>query len=93
MVGPVGTPTANAMMPLLTAARMPMIGAFTGARTLRTPYQPYALNVRASYDDELASLVSYALLKGLTRFSIFYQVRERETTRHVQGAVEGPRGH
>ena len=76
MIGPVGTPTANAMLPLLRAARVPMIGAFTGARTLRAPYQPYALNVRASYDDELSALVDYALLQGLTRFSIFYQVNK-----------------
>jgi hypothetical protein len=73
MIGTVGTPTANAILPLLRAARTPLIGAFTGARALRTPFQRYALNVRASYDDELAALVQYCLARGLTLFSILWQ--------------------
>lgn len=73
LIGSVGTPTADAMLPLLTEARLPLVGAFTGARFLRTPHKPYVLNVRASYDDELASLVDWSLKQGLTRLSIFYQ--------------------
>ena len=55
-----GHTTAQVIVPVATAARIPLVGALTGARFLRTPYTPYAINVRASYDDEVADFVTYA---------------------------------
>jgi ABC-type branched-subunit amino acid transport system substrate-binding protein len=48
----VGTPTAVKYVPLAEAAKMPLVGLFTGAQTLYTPMRHWVVNVRASYYDE-----------------------------------------
>jgi ABC-type branched-subunit amino acid transport system substrate-binding protein len=48
----VGTPTAVKYIPLAEAARIPLVGLFTGAQTLYTPMRRWVINVRASYFDE-----------------------------------------
>ena len=74
LVGPVGTPTSAAAQPIATAAKVPFIGAFTGASFLRNPKLENVINVRASYDAE-----TEAWLKHLTedlniqKIAIFYQ--------------------
>jgi len=73
VVGTVGTPTASAIAPLLASAGVPLVGAFTGARFLRSPYVAGVVNLRPSYDSELHAFVAYALARGMTRFSILYQ--------------------
>src|SRR6201982_3754264 len=52
LIGPVGTPTAAAAQPIATAAKVPFIGAFTGAGFLGTPKLDNVVNIRASYDAE-----------------------------------------
>jgi ABC-type branched-subunit amino acid transport system substrate-binding protein len=52
LFGYVGTPTSQASLPIFTEARVPFIGAFTGAQLLREPFNRYIFNVRASYFDE-----------------------------------------
>lgn len=47
----VGTPTAVEYAPLAEAAKIPIIGLFTGAQFLREPFKRYIINVRASYYD------------------------------------------
>jgi ABC-type branched-subunit amino acid transport system substrate-binding protein len=37
LFGYVGTPTTNASKPIFTAARVPLVGPFTGAESLRNP--------------------------------------------------------
>ena len=49
LVSYVGTPTTGAAMPILTEAKVPLVGPFTGAEVLRTPVNRYTFNVRASY--------------------------------------------
>ena len=74
LVGPVGTPTSAAAQPIATAAKVPFIGAFTGAMFLRNPKLENVINIRASYDAE-----TEAWLKHLTedlnikKIAIFYQ--------------------
>jgi branched-chain amino acid transport system substrate-binding protein len=74
LVGPVGTPTSAAAQPIATAAKVPFIGAFTGASFLRNPKLENVINIRASYDAE-----TEAWLKHLTedlniqKIAIFYQ--------------------
>jgi ABC-type branched-subunit amino acid transport system substrate-binding protein len=74
LVGPVGTPTSAAAQPIATAAKVPFIGAFTGASFLRNPKLENVVNIRASYDAE-----TEAWLKHLTedlniqKIAIFYQ--------------------
>jgi branched-chain amino acid transport system substrate-binding protein len=48
----VGTPTAVKYVPMAEAAKIPLIGLFTGAQTLYTPLRHWVVNVRASYFDE-----------------------------------------
>ncbi len=57
LFGYVGTPTSNASKPIFTAARVPFVGPFTGAESLRNPLNRYIFNIRASYFDETDKIV------------------------------------
>jgi len=73
LIGYVGTPTSQAALPIFTAAKVPFIGAFTGAELLRKPFNRYIFNVRASYYDETDQIVQQLLTVGINRFAVFYQ--------------------
>ncbi len=73
LFGYVGTPTSNAAVPLFTAAKVPFIGAFTGAQALREPHNPMIFNVRASYFDETEAIVAHLVQLGVKRIGVFYQ--------------------
>jgi len=74
LIGSVGTPTTNAILPLIAETRIPLIGPFTGSEGLRNPFNPLVVNVRASYFQETEVMVE-RLTKdlGVTRIAIFYQ--------------------
>jgi ABC-type branched-subunit amino acid transport system substrate-binding protein len=74
LIGPVGTPTANAAQPVAQAAKVPYIGPFTGAGFLRDPARDNVINIRASYDAETEAWVKHLTedLK-ITKIAIFYQ--------------------
>lgn len=74
MIGGVGTPTAKVAIPLCTEAKVPFVGAFTGAELLRAPHNRYVVNVRASYFQETEALCKH-LVDGqqVKRFACFYQ--------------------
>jgi ABC-type branched-subunit amino acid transport system substrate-binding protein len=74
LIGPVGTPTAVATQPLAAAAKVPFIGAFTGAGFLRNPKLDNVINIRASYDAETEAWVRHLTedLK-ISKIAIFYQ--------------------
>lgn len=77
--GYVGTPTTKVAIPIVTEAKVPLIGAFTGAGLLRKddktgkPHH-YVINFRASYGNETEALVE-RLTKdlGVKRIACFYQ--------------------
>lgn len=74
LVGAVGTPTSRASQPIATAAKVPFIGPFTGAQFLRTPYNRYVVNVRASYDEETDAWIEHLTKDlGITKIAILYQ--------------------
>jgi branched-chain amino acid transport system substrate-binding protein len=73
LLGYVGTPTANASLPVFTQAKVPFIGAFTGAQSLREPFNRYIFNVRASYFDETEAIVDHLTREGINRIAVFYQ--------------------
>jgi branched-chain amino acid transport system substrate-binding protein len=74
IAGPVGTPTAMATLPIVSAAGAPFIGAFTGSEALRDPYKPLVMNVRASYFEETEAMVAHLTKDlGATRIAIMYQ--------------------
>jgi ABC-type branched-subunit amino acid transport system substrate-binding protein len=74
LIGPVGTPTSAAAQPIATAAKVPFMGAFTGAGFLRNPKLENVINVRASYDAETEAWVKHLTedLK-ISKIAIFYQ--------------------
>ena len=73
LFGYVGTPTSNASKPIFTAAKVPFVGPFTGAESLRNPLNRYIFNIRASYYDETEKLVGQLVGQTLDRIAVFYQ--------------------
>lgn len=73
LLGYVGTPTSEASKPIFTEAKVPFVGAFTGAELLRAPFNRYIFNVRASYYDETDAIVNLLAYLGFTRIAVFYQ--------------------
>lgn len=73
-IGFMGTGTSQAILDLITASKMPFVGALTGGLFMRHPFVPNIINVRASYQDECAAMVEYLVnVKMVRRISIFYQ--------------------
>jgi ABC-type branched-subunit amino acid transport system substrate-binding protein len=61
-IGNVGTPTAEAALPVVLQHKPVFFGAFTGAGLLRRdPPDRYVFNYRASYAEETAAIVQYLL--------------------------------
>ena len=73
LFGYVGTPTSLAAQPLFTEAKVPFVGAFTGAQALREPFNRYVFNVRASYFDETEKIVEQLTTTGIKQIAVFYQ--------------------
>jgi branched-chain amino acid transport system substrate-binding protein len=74
LIGAVGTPTSAAAQPIATAAKVPFIGAFTGAGFLRNTKLENVINVRASYGAETEAWVKHLTedLK-IKKIAILYQ--------------------
>ncbi len=73
LIGYVGTPTGVQHVPVLTAARVPLVGMFTGAEALRVPFNRYVFHVRASYYDETEKIVEQIVSIGGRNIAVFYQ--------------------
>src|SRR5205814_4114710 len=73
LLGYVGTPTGAAHLPVVTQARVPLVGMFTGAEILRVPFNRYVFHVRASYYDETEKIVEQVVSTGGKKISVFFQ--------------------
>ncbi len=73
LLGYVGTPTSEASKPIFTEARVPFVGAFTGAELLRSPVNRYIFNVRAGYYAETDAIVNLIAKLDMKRIAVFYQ--------------------
>lgn len=74
LFGYVGTPTTVRILPLIEETGVPLLGMFTGANALRDPFNPYLINVRASYYQETDAVVAHLVQDlGLSRIAVFYQ--------------------
>ena len=73
LMGYVGTPTGAAHLPVVTQAKIPLVGMFTGAEILRVPFNRYVFHVRASYYDETEKIVEQVVSTGGKRIAVFYQ--------------------
>ncbi len=73
LAGSVGTPTGLAALPIITEEKVPLIGMFTGAQSLREPFNRHVFHVRASYFDETERIVQHLSTLGLKKIAVFYQ--------------------
>ncbi len=103
LMGYVGTPTGVQHLPVVTQAKVPLVGMFTGAEVLRQPFNRYVFHVRASYYDETEKIVEQVVSRGGKRISVFFQddaygeagrkgteiaLDKRKMKIHSQGTVE-----
>ncbi|EKZ96216.1 ABC-type branched-chain amino acid transport system periplasmic protein [Cupriavidus sp. HMR-1] len=72
LFGYVGTPTSQAVMPLVNQARIPFFAPFTGAQSLRDPQSRYVFHVRAGYEEETAAIVRQIRTTGLKRIVVVF---------------------
>jgi branched-chain amino acid transport system substrate-binding protein len=73
LLGYVGTSTTAAALPILTEFRVPLVGPFTGAQSLREPFNRYIFHIRASYFDETEKIIEHLTTVGVKRIGVFYQ--------------------
>jgi ABC-type branched-subunit amino acid transport system substrate-binding protein len=73
LLGYVGTPTSGAALPIVTERGIPFVGAYTGALSLRTPFNRQVFNIRASYNDEMGPLIRAFTPFGYEKVAILYQ--------------------
>ncbi|MBL8472786.1 MAG: ABC transporter substrate-binding protein [Rhodocyclaceae bacterium] len=68
-----GTPTTEAIIPLLDKYRVPLVGPSSGAMVLRQPFKPMLYHVRATYQHESERCVELLTAMGQTKFAVLYQ--------------------
>ena len=70
----VGTPTAVRVLPIVEEAKIPLIGVFSGASAFREPSRRFVINIRASYHQEISSVIDNMVKRsGFTKIAVFYQ--------------------
>ena len=57
LYGLASTANVAAVLPMLNEKKVPLIGVYTGAPSLRTPQHPYFFTTMASYRDEVLKMV------------------------------------
>jgi len=83
-----GTPLTQAIMPLLTEHRIPLVAPSTGAMVLHRPVHPWLFNVRATYQREAERSIEHLSLIGVERIAIV-QVDDSFGEDAVVGALAG----
>lgn len=73
LFGYVGTPTSNAVVPLFTSSKVVFFAPFSGAQSLREPFNRHIFNIRASYFEETEHLVDQLSRLGIKNIAVFYQ--------------------
>lgn len=67
-----GTPTTEAVLPLIEQAKIPLVAPVSGATSLHQPMQRYLFNVRAKYRDEVARTVEQISSMGMQKLAVVY---------------------
>ena len=68
-----GTPTSQAILPLLAEHKLPLIGPSTGAMVFHKPVNPWVFNVRATYQREAERAVQHLKQIGIERIGLIQQ--------------------
>ncbi|MFO1337564.1 MAG: ABC transporter substrate-binding protein [Burkholderiaceae bacterium] len=86
-----GTPHTQAVMPLLTQFKVPLVAPSTGAMALHNPVHPWLFNVRATYQREAERAVRHLSLIGVERIALV-QVDDSFGADAATGALNGFNG-
>jgi len=86
LLGVMGTPNNERVLPLVTAQRVPFVAPLTGATTIRQPHFDTVFHVRASYADEARKIVQHLVTVGTTRVAVIRQ--NSSFGRDVQDALQ-----
>jgi ABC-type branched-subunit amino acid transport system substrate-binding protein len=65
-----GTPTTEAILPVLAEYKMALVAPSTGAMLLHRPVNPYVFNVRSSYQREAERAIQHLGQVGVKRIAI-----------------------
>lgn len=69
-----GTPTTLKILPLVENAGIPLIAPLSGANAFREPFNPWVINVRASYYQETEAAVRHLVEDlGIRNIAVLYQ--------------------
>ena len=68
-----GTAHTNAAAKIFTPAQVPLFATFSGAQSLREPFNRYIFHVRSSYADETDATFKQLSELKLNRIGVFYQ--------------------
>ena len=83
-----GTPHSEALLPLLTDRKVPLVAPSTGAMVLHQPVHPWVFNVRATYQREAARAVEHLAGLGINRIAVL-QTDDSFGADAAQGANAG----
>jgi ABC-type branched-subunit amino acid transport system substrate-binding protein len=67
-----GTPHTEAIKPLLTTYKVPLVAPSTGAMVLHKPVDPWIFNVRATYQREVERVVAHLATIGIARIALVH---------------------
>lgn len=73
LFGYVGTPTSIAALPIVAQHNIPFFAPFSGAESLREPFNRNVFHVRASYMQETEAIVKQLVESGIRRIGVVYQ--------------------
>ena len=71
-VSSIGTANAEAVLPLVNAAKVPLVAPLSGAISLREPFSRNVFHIRSSYAQEVERMVEHVLTIGISRVAVFY---------------------
>lgn len=72
-IGLSGDHTLKVTLPIITAAKVPIIGAATGDPNVHESTNRYLFNLRATYNEECARIVDQYVRRNVTKIAMFYQ--------------------
>jgi ABC-type branched-subunit amino acid transport system substrate-binding protein len=67
------TPTVEAVLPLVTESRVPLIAPLSGAQSIREPFNKLVFHLRASYHAETGKIIEQLATVGVRKIAILYQ--------------------
>ncbi|MDB5728223.1 MAG: extracellular ligand binding protein [Noviherbaspirillum sp.] len=71
----IGTANTEAVLPILEASRIPLVGTLSGADSLRAPayFSKYLFHTKAGYSDEIRKIFRQLTTTGFNDIAVVYQ--------------------